>query len=67
MEKTGNVEAKTNLQPRFYVKDINAICPKNYRPSAKKDKEDTYQEPYDETSKDKDKSNSSASANQPQT
>ncbi len=68
MEKAGNEEAKANLQPPFYVRDINTRCPKGYRPLAKKDKEDAYQEPRDEASnKDKAKSNSSASANQPQT
>ncbi len=70
MEKAGNVEAKANLQPPFYVRDINTRCPKGYRPSAKKDKKDTYQEPQNEISKDKNKAkshNSSTSAKQPQT
>ncbi len=67
MEKAGDVEAKANLQPPFYVRDIDVRCPKGHRPSVKKDKEDTYREPCNETSKDKAKSNSSASANQPQT
>ncbi len=69
VEKAGDVEAKANLQPSFYVKDINTKCPKGHRPSAKKDKEDTYQEPQNNASKDKDKAkshNSSTSANQPQ-
>ncbi len=68
MEKAGDVEAKANLQPPFYVRDIDVRCPKGHRPSAKKDKEDTYWEPRDKASnKGKVKSNSSASANQPQT
>ncbi len=70
MEKAGDVEAKATLQPPFYIRDINARCPKGHRPSAKKDKEDTYQEPQNEASKDKDKAkshSSSISANQPQT
>ncbi len=70
MEKAGDAEAKANLQPPFYVKDIDARCPKGYRPSAKKDKEDTYRELQNEASKDKDKAkshSSSTSANQPQT
>ncbi len=70
VEKAGDVEAKDNLQPPFYVKEINSRCPKSHRPLAKKDKEDIYQEPRNEVSKDKDKAkshNSSTSANQPQT
>ncbi len=70
MEKVGDVEAKANLQPPFYVRDIDARCPKGHRPSSKKDKEDTYREPQNEASKDKDKAKSYrsfTSANQPQT
>ncbi len=67
MEKADNVEAKTNLQPPFYIKDIDARCPKGHRPSAKKNKEDTYQESRNEASKDKTKSQTSSSANQTQT
>ncbi len=67
MEKAGNAEAKANLQPPFYVGDIDARCPKGHRPSSKKDKEDTYREPQSEAFKDKNKTkshNSSPSANQ---
>ncbi len=70
MKKAGNVEAKANLQPPFYIRDIDVRCPKGYRLSAKKDKEDTYQEPQNEASKGKDKAkshSSSTSANQSQT
>ncbi len=67
VEKAGDVEAKINLQPPFYIRDIDARCPKGYRPSEKKDKKDTYQEPYNEASKDKAKFQTSSSANQPQT
>ncbi len=70
VEKAGDAETKANLQPHFYVRDIDARCLKGHRPSAKKDKEDTYQEPQNEASKDKDKAkshSSSTSANQPQT
>ncbi len=70
VEKVGDVEAKANLQPLFYVRDIDVRCLKDHRLSAKKDKEDTYREPQNEVSKHKDKAkshNSSASANQPQT
>ncbi len=45
MEKAGNVKAKANLQPPFYVRDIDARCPKGHCLSAKKNKEDTYREP----------------------
>ncbi len=70
MEKAGDEEAKANLQPPFYVKDIDARCPKSHCPSAKKDKEDIYREPQNEASKDKNKAkshNSSTPANQSQT
>ncbi len=70
VEKASDVEAKANLQPAFYIRDINTRCPKGHRPSFKKDKENTYQEPHSEASKDKDKAKShnfSTSANQPQT
>ncbi len=70
MEKAGDAEAKANLQPPFYVRDIDTRCPKGHRPSVKKNKEDTYREPQNETSKDKDKAKSHSSstyANQPQT
>ncbi len=70
VEKAGDAKAKANLQPPFYVRKINTRCPKSHRLLAKKDKEDTYQEPQNEASKDKDKAkshSSSTSANQPQT
>ncbi len=62
MEKAGDVEAKANLQPPFYVREIDSRCPKGHRPSAKKDKEDTYQEPQNEASKNKDKAKSHSSS-----
>ncbi len=69
MEKVGNIEAKANLQPLFYVREIDSMYPKCHRLLAKKDKKDTYQEPRNETfNKDKDKAkfhNSSSSTNQP--
>ncbi len=71
IEKVGDVKVKANLQPPFYVREIDSRCPKDHRPLAKKDKENIYREPRDEASnKDKNKAkfhNSSASANQPQT
>ncbi len=67
VEKVSDVEVKANLQPPFYVKEIDFKCPKGHHPSA--NKEDIYQEPWDEASKNKDKAKSqtSFSANQPQT
>ncbi len=70
VKKAGDTEAKANLQPLFYIKDIDAKCPKGHRPLAKKDKEDTYRELQNEAFKDKDKAkshSSSTSANQLQT
>ncbi len=66
VEKAGDVEAKANLQPPFYIRNIGTKCPKGHHLSAKKDKEDTYKEPCNEASKDKAKSQTSFSANQPQ-
>ncbi len=66
LEKASDVEAKTNLQSPFYIREIDFRCPKSFRLLAKKDKENTYWEPRDEASKDKNKAkshNSSASAN----
>ncbi len=68
IEKANDVEAKANLQPTFYIRNIDSRCPKGYRLLAKKDKEDHYWERRDEASnkdKDKAKSNSSTFANQP--
>ncbi len=72
MKKAGDIEAKANLQPPFYVRDIDTRCPKCDHPLSKNDKEDTYREPQSEASKDKDKakshnSSTSANQNQPQT
>ncbi len=70
VEKASDIEAKANLQPPFYVRDIDARYPKGHRSSAKKDKEDTYREPQNEASNDKDQAKSHSSstfANQPQT
>ncbi len=69
MEKAGDVEVKANLQSPFYIREIDSRCPKDHRLSEKKDKEDTYWEPRNEISKDKDKAKSQTffSTNQPQT
>ena len=40
MEKAEDVEAKPNLQPSFYVREINSKCPKGYCLLIKKDKKD---------------------------
>ncbi len=67
MEKTGDVEATANLEPTFYVREINIRCPKGHCQSVTKNKEDTYWEHHDEDSKDKEKAKSHdySSANQP--
>ncbi len=69
VEKVDDAKVKANLQSLFYVREIDFNCPKGHRPLAKKDKEDTYWEPCNEASKNKDKAKSqtSSSANQPQT
>ncbi len=71
VEKAGDVEAKANLQPPFYVMDIDARYPKSHYPLSKT-KENTYRERQSEASKDKDKAKShnystSANQNPPQT
>ncbi len=69
MEKAEDVEAKANLQPLFYIRKIDSGCPKSYCLLTKKDKEDTYRELRNETSKDKNKvkSHTPTFANQPLT
>ncbi len=70
VEKADNAEVNANLQSPFYIREIDSRCPKGHCLSAKNDKEDTYQEPQNEASKDKNKAkshSSSTSANQPQT
>ncbi len=69
VEKVDDTEVKANLQSPFYVREIDSRYPKNHCLSAKKNKEDTYQEPRNEASKDKDKTKSHNffPTNQPQT
>ena len=43
VEKVTDVEAKANLQPPFYVKEIDSKCPKGYYPLVKKVKKDASQ------------------------
>ena len=69
MVKVGDTEVKANLQPPFYIREIDSKCPKGYCPSVKKDKEDANWEHRDEASskdKEKVKSHNLSSANQPQ-
>lgn len=68
IKKAGNVEAKINLQPPFYIKEINSKYPKNHCPSAKKDKKNKYWEICNKVSKNKNKTKfyNSSSANQSQ-
>ena len=71
VEKGIDIEAKINLQLLSGTKKIDFRCPKRYRPSVKKNKDDAYWEQHDEASnRDKEKAkshNSLSSANQPQT
>ncbi len=66
IEKAGDIKAKINLQSLFYVREIDARCPKGHCPLVKKNKEDTYRKHCNETSKDKEKAKSynSSSTNQ---
>ena len=68
MEKVGDAKAKANLQPPFHVREIDSKCLKGYCLSVKKDKEDVNREHHDKASKDKDKakSHTPSSTNQPQ-
>ena len=69
VEKDGDAETKSNLQPPFYVREIDSKCSKGYRPLVKKDKEDANREHRDNTSskdKEKAKSHNPSIANQPQ-
>ena len=47
MEK---VKAKAGLQPPSRIRKIDSICPKKYKPSIKKDKNDAYWEHCNEAS-----------------
>ncbi len=69
VEKAGDAKAKANLQLPFYIREINARCPKGHCLLVKKDKEDTYWKHHNEASKDKQKTKSHNFffANQPQT
>lgn len=46
VEKVADVEAKANLQPLFYVREIDSKCPKGYCLSVKKDKKDAPQQGF---------------------
>ncbi len=40
IEKAINAEAKTNFQPSSGTKEIDFRCPRSYKPSVKKDKDE---------------------------
>ncbi len=66
VKEVDDAEAKVNLQSPFYIREIDSKCPKDHRLSIKKDKKNTYREPQNEISKNKDKAKShsfSTSAN----
>ncbi len=67
VKKVVNIEVKANLQLLSGTREIDSRCPRSYRPSVKKDKDDVNWEYRDETPKNKAKSHNSSSANQPQT
>ncbi len=69
IKKTGDAKTKANLQPLFYIKEIDVRYPKGHYLSVKKDIEDIYHKYCDETFKDKKKAKSynSSFTNQPQT
>ena len=50
VEKAGDRESKTNLQPPFYIREIDLKCPKSYCLLNKKDKGDANLEHCNETS-----------------
>ena len=71
VEKTINAKTKTGLQPSSGTKEINSRCPKEYRLSVKKNKDNAYQKYRNEAfNRDKEKIksyNPFFSTNQPQT
>ena len=69
VEKAGDAEAKANLQPSSYIREIDSRCPKGHRPLFKKDKKDTQRKHRDEAFKDrkKAKSHTPSTTNQLQT
>ena len=68
VEKAVDAKAKTGFQPHSIIREIDSRCPKEYRPSVKKNKNDAYRKHRDKVSKDKEKAKSHllSSANQPQ-
>ena len=54
MKKARDAKAKANLQPPFYIREIDSKCPEDYRLLVKKDKKDANWEHRDKAfSKDK--------------
>ncbi len=67
VEKVVDAKVKASLQPSSGTREINSRCPRAYKPSAKKDKDNANWEYWNEIPKDKAKSHNSFFANQPQT
>ena len=71
VEKVVDVEAKTGIQSPFETREIDSRCPKRYKPSVKKNKDNAYWEQRNEAiNRDKEKAKSYnlfSSTNQPQT
>ncbi len=70
VEKTVNAKVKVGLQPSSETREINSRCPKRYKPSVKKNKDNIYWKHRDKASnrnKKKAKFYNPLSANQPQT
>ena len=71
LEKAVDAEAKASLQPPSGTRKIDSRCPKRYKPSVKKDKDDAYREQRNKAfNRDKEKAksyNPLSPANQPQT
>ncbi len=69
VKKAVNVEAKASLQLHSGTREIDSKCPRSYKPSVKKDKDNTNQEHWDrDKNKNKAKSYNLSSANsQPST
>ena len=65
IEKAGDVEAKANLQPLFYVCEIDFRSPQDHRLLSKKDQKNTQQEHHNEAPKKKAQSQTSSTTHRP--
>lgn len=54
VEKAIDVEVRASLQPLSGTREVDFRCPKGYKPSAKKEKDEVNQKHWD-ANKDKDK------------